>query len=56
MYTRAWNNMQYVSSATFLMTVYSDYLMTSRQELHCARGSVEPSELFEMAKSQVIYA
>lgn len=55
MYTRAWNNMQYVSSASFLLTVYSDYLSKSSQVMHCPAGNVGASELFNMAKSQVDY-
>ncbi|KAI5077316.1 hypothetical protein GOP47_0007140 [Adiantum capillus-veneris] len=55
MYTRAWNNMQYVSSASFLMTVYSDYLQKSHQRLQCAGGQVGAGELFSMARSQVDY-
>lgn len=55
LYTRAWNNMQYVSSASFLMTVYSDYLLNSHQQLQCPSGGVGAAELFSMAKSQADY-
>eukprot|EP00250_Pteridium_aquilinum_P020304 c24778_g1_i1 orf=943-2763(-) len=55
MYTRSWNNMQYVSSASFLMTVYSDYLLKSHRQLQCPSGKVGAGELFSMAKSQVDY-
>ncbi|KAH7428916.1 hypothetical protein KP509_09G023300 [Ceratopteris richardii] len=54
-YKRAWNNMQYVTSASFLMTVYSDYLSKSHQHLQCPTGQVGGNELLNMAKSQVDY-
>ncbi|TYG57507.1 hypothetical protein ES288_D08G147700v1 [Gossypium darwinii] len=50
-----WNNMQFVTSASFLATVYSDYLASSRGSLKCAAVNVAPSELLSFAKSQVDY-
>lgn len=50
-----WNNMQYVSSATFLLTVYADYLAASRGALKCPDGEVEPAEMVRFAKSQADY-
>ncbi|KAJ7567182.1 hypothetical protein O6H91_02G135600 [Diphasiastrum complanatum] len=55
MFVRSWNNMQYVTSASFLLTMYSDYLSSSRQQLNCHDSKVEPFELLELAKSQVDY-
>lgn len=55
LYTRRWNNMQYVSNAAFLLTVYSDYLQTTSQILKCPQGEVGPQEIFSLAKSQVDY-
>ncbi|XP_043700438.1 endoglucanase 11-like [Telopea speciosissima] len=55
LYVRQWNNMQYVSTSTFLLTVYSDYLQSSNQKLYCQRGVVEPQEMLLFAKSQVDY-
>ncbi|KNA14054.1 hypothetical protein SOVF_111110 [Spinacia oleracea] len=55
LYTRRWNNMQYVSNAAFLLTVYSDYLQTTGQTLKCPQGEVEPQEIFSQAKSQADY-
>ncbi|EFJ20261.1 hypothetical protein SELMODRAFT_109529 [Selaginella moellendorffii] len=55
MYVRSWNNMQYVVTASFLLTVYSDYLASSRQQLQCPRLSSDSSELLALAKSQVDY-
>lgn len=50
-----WNNMQFVTSASFLTTVYSDYLTSSRSNLRCSAGNVAPSQLLSFAKSQVDY-
>ncbi|XP_020266990.1 endoglucanase 11-like [Asparagus officinalis] len=55
LYIRRWNNMQYVVSATFLLTVYSDYLQNSNQTLQCPKGSLQPHQLLSFAKSQVDY-
>ncbi|GFZ16400.1 glycosyl hydrolase 9C3 [Actinidia rufa] len=41
--------------ASFLLSVYSDYLTSARKNLNCASGSVSPSELLSFAKSQVDY-
>ncbi|GMP53889.1 hypothetical protein CsSME_00019214 [Camellia sinensis var. sinensis] len=55
LFIRQWNNMQYVSSAAFLLTVYSDFLKSSNQKLTCHGGVVRPEELFDLAKAQVDY-
>ncbi|XP_010244161.1 PREDICTED: endoglucanase 11-like [Nelumbo nucifera] len=55
LYIRQWNNMQYVSTAAFLLTVYSDYLKHSGQKLSCPAGEVEHQEILKYAKSQVDY-
>ncbi|TYI69216.1 hypothetical protein E1A91_D08G139200v1 [Gossypium mustelinum] len=54
-FRQRWNNMQFVTSASFLATVYSDYLASSRGSLKCAAVNVAPSELLSFAKSQVDY-
>ncbi|CAL1373578.1 unnamed protein product [Linum trigynum] len=54
-FRQRWNNLQFVTSASFLATVYSDYLTSARKSLQCSAGSVSPSELFSFAKSQVDY-
>lgn len=53
-FRQRWNNMQFVTSASFLATVYSDYLSSSGKNLKCAAGSVPPTQLLSFAKSQVI--
>ncbi|XP_073303148.1 endoglucanase 6-like [Primulina huaijiensis] len=55
LFRQRWNNMQFVTSASFLMTVYSDYLSSAGQSLKCASGNVSPTELLSFAKSQVDY-
>lgn len=55
LYHQRWNNMQFVTSASFLLTVYSDYLTSAGQNLKCASGQTTPSELLGFAKSQVDY-
>ncbi|GKV17720.1 hypothetical protein SLEP1_g28187 [Rubroshorea leprosula] len=55
LYIRQWNNMQYVSAATFLLTVYSDHLQAWNKGLRCDHGEVRSEEVFAFAKSQVDY-
>ncbi|WJX48109.1 Endoglucanase [Trifolium repens] len=54
-YRQRWNNLQFVTSASFLATVYSDYLVSSGRNLRCNSGNVPSSELLSFAKSQVDY-
>ncbi|KAK9698466.1 hypothetical protein RND81_08G106200 [Saponaria officinalis] len=54
-FRQRWNNMQFVTSASFLLTVYSDYLSSARQSMQCSGMNVPPSELFSTAKTQVDY-
>ncbi|CAI9094296.1 OLC1v1030011C1 [Oldenlandia corymbosa var. corymbosa] len=54
-FRQSWNNLQFVTSASFLMTVYSDYLSSAHKSLKCASGYVSPAELLSFAKSQVDY-
>ncbi|KAE9596248.1 hypothetical protein Lal_00048765 [Lupinus albus] len=55
LYVRQWNNMQYVSNAAFLLTVYSDFLQNTNQKLKCDEGIVDHEEILTFAKSQVDY-
>ncbi|KAK4435465.1 Endoglucanase 6 [Sesamum alatum] len=54
-FRQRWNNMQFVTSAAFLATVYSDYLTSAGKPLRCPYGNVSPAELLSFAKSQVDY-
>ncbi|XP_061348878.1 endoglucanase 14-like [Gastrolobium bilobum] len=50
-----WNNNQYVSTATFAMSVYSKYLSSKHASLKCSRGLVSPSYLKSLVRFQVDY-
>lgn len=55
LFRQRWNNMQFVTSASFLATVYSDYLASAGRYLKCSAGNVPPAQLLGFAKSQVDY-
>ncbi|RDX62543.1 Endoglucanase 11, partial [Mucuna pruriens] len=55
LYVRQWNNMQYVSTATFLLSIYSDFLRNTNQKLNCHGGTMDHEEILNVAKSQVDY-
>ncbi|XP_065875645.1 endoglucanase 11 [Euphorbia lathyris] len=55
LHIRQWNNMQYVSTAVFLLTIYSDILRNSNQKLECNGELVDDEEIHIFAKSQVDY-
>ncbi|MED6115855.1 Endoglucanase [Stylosanthes scabra] len=46
---------EYFMCSSFLATVYSDYLASSRRNLRCSSANVAPAELLNLAKSQVDY-
>lgn len=50
-----WNNLQYVTTATFVTTVYSNYLNAKHASIQCSGGIVQPSDLIAFVKSQVEY-
>lgn len=55
LFVRQWNNMQYVSTAAFLLTIYSDLLQNSNHKLKCHEGMVGHEEILTFAKSQIDY-
>lgn len=58
LFRQRWNNLQFVTSASFLLSVYSDYLSSNggvSRSIKCPSGKVEHSELISLAKSQVDY-
>ncbi|XP_034203275.1 endoglucanase 5 [Prunus dulcis] len=55
LYVREWNNLQYVTSASFLLAVYSEYLSAANAKLTCPEGQIQPQELLSFAKSQADY-
>ncbi|GAB2224685.1 hypothetical protein Droror1_Dr00005451 [Drosera rotundifolia] len=54
-FRQRWNNMQFVTSASFLLTAYSDYLSSAGKSVQCSSGYASPNELLSFAKSQVDY-
>ncbi|GMH11922.1 hypothetical protein Nepgr_013763 [Nepenthes gracilis] len=54
-YVREWNNMQYASSAAFLLAIYSEYLSSAKAVLNCPDGLMKPQDLLNFAKSQADY-
>uniref|UniRef100_A0ACD5V9Z4 Uncharacterized protein n=1 Tax=Avena sativa TaxID=4498 RepID=A0ACD5V9Z4_AVESA len=57
LYVRQWNNMQYVTSAAFLLSVYSGYLKDAGagERVTCAAEAVGAEEVFGHARAQVDY-
>lgn len=55
LFWQKWNNIQFVTSASFLLTVYSDYLTATHKNIQCPDGAVQPSELLSSAQSQIDY-
>ncbi|XP_037460491.1 endoglucanase 22-like [Triticum dicoccoides] len=58
LFVRQWNNMQYVTNAAFLLTVYSRYLTSAGQEppvLQCPDGPAHADELRSLARAQTDY-
>lgn len=45
--------MQYASSASFLLAVYSTYLSAANAHLQCPEGQAQPMDLLTLAQSQV---
>ncbi|KAL5208628.1 hypothetical protein ABZP36_033063 [Zizania latifolia] len=56
-FIRPWNNLQYVSNAAFLLTVYSDLLAGLGQRLRCGEAgeAAGAGDVLEFAKSQADY-
>ncbi|KAL1559264.1 cellulase [Salvia divinorum] len=50
-----WSNLQYVTSATFLMTTYADVLAKTKTTIECPGSSVSPQDLLGFARYQVDY-
>ncbi|KAH0453716.1 hypothetical protein IEQ34_018040 [Dendrobium chrysotoxum] len=56
LYVRQWNNLQYVSTAAFLLATYSDHLAGAGLFLHCPTDAAVPSAvLLSFARSQADY-
>lgn len=49
-----WNNLQYTTSALFIITTYADKLISTKNPLlHCPTGSVRPEDMIAFVRSQV---
>ncbi|KAK7407785.1 hypothetical protein VNO78_09867 [Psophocarpus tetragonolobus] len=48
-----WNNNQYVATATFVMSVYSNYLSSKHASLQCTAANVTPDDLISVVHYQV---
>lgn len=59
MYHQRWNNLQFVTSASFLLTVYADYATalpgSGGGALRCPAGAARPFEILAFVRSQVNY-
>ncbi|KAM3412652.1 hypothetical protein ACQJBY_004029 [Aegilops geniculata] len=56
MYHQRWNNLQFVTSASFLLTVYADYAtVAGRGAVRCPGGTAQPFEILAFVRSQVNY-
>ncbi|XP_078169682.1 cellulase 3 [Carex rostrata] len=55
LYKMTGSNLQYVTTASFLMSVYAKSLRFSKQTFQCGGMAVNPSLLREVAKKQVDY-
>ncbi|KAL5727045.1 cellulase [Ranunculus cassubicifolius] len=55
LFRQRWNNLQFVTSSSFLLTTYSDYLSSTRKSIKCPAGIATSSDLLAFAKSQVDY-
>ncbi|CAL4896239.1 unnamed protein product [Urochloa decumbens] len=60
MYHQRWNNLQFVTSASFLLTVYADYATRLAGRggggaVRCPGGAARPYEILAFVRSQVNY-
>ncbi|GJM94886.1 hypothetical protein PR202_ga11569 [Eleusine coracana subsp. coracana] len=56
MYHQRWNNLQFVTSASFLLTAYADYATTlSHGTVRCPGGAARAFDVLAFVRSQVNY-
>lgn len=56
MYHQRWNNLQFVTSASFLLTAYADYAtVAGGGAVRCPGGAARPYEILAFVRSQVNY-
>lgn len=47
------NNLQYVTTASFIITTYAQTLLKSHQTMRCPAAQVQPQELITFVQNQV---
>ncbi|CAE6049500.1 unnamed protein product [Arabidopsis arenosa] len=55
LYFLPWNNLQYTTAATFVLSAYSKYLEAAKASINCPDGALQASDLLHLARSQVDY-
>ncbi|KAK1276443.1 Endoglucanase 3 [Acorus gramineus] len=55
MYKLSQNNLQYVTSISFLLSTYAKYMVSSNHTFYCGKLLVTPNSLRSLAKKQVDY-
>ncbi|KAL1191431.1 Endoglucanase 14 [Cardamine amara subsp. amara] len=50
-----WNNLQYTTTASFVLSAYSKYLEAGKASIQCPNGVLHASDLLNLARSQVDY-
>ncbi|VVB03362.1 unnamed protein product [Arabis nemorensis] len=50
-----WNNLQYTSTASFVLSAYSKYLIEAKSSIKCPHGVLQASDLLNLARAQVNY-
>lgn len=48
-----WDGLQYVATASLVAAAYGNYLSANHASIHCAGVTVQPTDLFHLAQSQV---
>jgi len=54
LYFLPWNNLQYTTAATFVLSAYSKYLTDAKASIQCPNGALQASDLLDLARSQVV--
>jgi hypothetical protein len=49
-----WNNLQYVTSASLVLSIHADHLAAKGLTLQCPSGNVFPQDIVSFVKSQVL--
>lgn len=55
MFKLADNNLQYVTSITFLLTTYAKYMKSAKTTFNCGNIMVTPNTLINLARKQVFF-